>query len=411
MTVWRALLQRRMLTTLLMGFSSGLPLLLTSRTLQAWMTAEGIDLKIIGLFALVGIPYTLKFVWAPVFDRFVPPFLGRRRGWLLISQVLLAVTIGFLALLHPSATPGLVAGICVLISFLSASQDILVDAYRREALEDNELGIGATFYVYGYRVAMWISGALAFILADHIAWRGVYLLMAAIMALCIFVTLFSPEPKMEGEPPRNFQETVLDPLLEFFNRRNAWEILLFILLYKVGDTMAGSMATPFYLKIGFTNTEIGTIAKTFGFFSSLAGGFVGGVMILRVGINRALWVFGIMQMLSTSCFAYLATVGPDRLVLTGVIAFEDFSTGLATAAFVAFMAAQTNKRFTATQYALLTSLMGIPRVILSAPTGYLAEHFGWVHFFMFTAIMHIPGLLLLFRVAPWKHKNIEAVYE
>lgn len=405
MTVWQALFQPKMLSTLLMGFASGLPLLLTSRTLQAWMTEQGVDLKVIGLFALVGLPYTLKFLWSPVFDRFVPPFLGRRRGWLLICQLALAASIAAMALVQPKDSPALVAALCLLISFFSASQDIVVDAYRRETLTDNELGMGSTLYVYGYRVAMWVSGALALILADHISWHSVYLIMTGAVSVGIITTLCSKEPEMVGAPPKNFGESVIEPLLDFFRRTRAFEILLFILLYKVGDTMAGSMATPFYIKIGFTKTEIGTIAKTFGFFSAIAGGFAGGLIVYRMGINRSLWIFGVLQALSTACFAYLATMGPDRLILTGVIAFEDFSGALGTTAFVAYMAAQTNRRFTATQYALLSSLMGVPRIFLAAPTGYLVEGLGWINFFLFSAMIAIPGMLLLFRVAPWNSKE------
>lgn len=365
------------------------------------MSDEKIDLGVIGLFALVGLPYTLKFIWAPIFDRFVPPFLGRRRGWLLISQILLAFTIAAMAFVQPKESLLLVAILCLLISFFSSSQDIVVDAYRREILEDNELGMGSTLYVYGYRVAMWISGALALIMADHMSWKVVYLIMAGAMGVGVLTTLMSSEPKMEGPPPHNLRETVLEPLREFFQRSHAWEILLFILLYKVGDTMAGSMATPFYLNIGFTKSDIGLIAKTYGLFSALAGGFVGGIVILRMGINRSLWIFGVLQAVSTAGFAFLATVGASRLILTGVIAFEDFSGALGTAAFAAYMAAQTNKRFTATQYALLTSLMGVPRTLISAPTGFLADYMGWVSFFLFAAVIALPGMILLLRVAPW----------
>jgi MFS transporter, PAT family, beta-lactamase induction signal transducer AmpG len=400
--ILRSLFQKRMIVALFMGVASGLPLLLTSKTLQAWMTDEQVDLKVIGLFAMVGLPYTLKFVWAPVFDRFTLPFLGRRRGWLLISQILLALSIVAMAFSNPQASPWWLAFLALLVSFFSASQDIVVDAYRRETLADEELGLGSTLYMYGYRVAMWVSGALALILADHMPWKLVYLMMAGAIGIAAITTIIADEPRIESPPPRSLKESVIGPLADFFARTGAWEILLFIILYKLGDTMAGAMATPFYLQLGFTKTDIGTIAKTFGLFSALAGGFVGGLLIIKLSISRSLFFFGILQALSTFGFSILAAIGMDRLALTAVIVFEDFTAGMGSAAFMAFMAMQTNKRFTATQYALLTSLMGIPRIFIAAPTGYLVEGLGWRTYFIFCTLIAIPGLLLVFRIAPWK---------
>ncbi len=404
MNAIKVLLQKNMLVTFLMGFSSGIPLLLTSKTLQAWMTDESVDLKVIGIFALVGLPYTLKFLWSPLFDRFTLPFLGRRRGWLLVSQLALVLSISAMAFTQPKEGPWLVAALCLVISFFSASQDIVVDAFRRESLQDTELGLGSTLYIYGYRVAMWISGALALILADHLSWHAVYLVMAGTMAVGAITTLFSQEPKVDAPPPRTLAESVVAPLSEFFKRRGAWEILIFILLYKVGDTMAGAMSTPFYLQLGFSKTEVGTIAKTFGLFSTLVGSLLGGLFILKLGINRSLLFFGVLQAASTAGFAVLATIGNSLLGLTWVIAFEDLSGGMGTAAFAAFMASQTNKRFTATQYALLTSLMGVPRVILSSPTGWLAEQMGWHTYFLFCTAAAVPGLLLLLKMLKTEKK-------
>lgn len=425
MKILAVLLQRNMLINLLLGFSSGLPLLLTSKTLQAWLADANIGLSLIGLASLVGLPYTLKFLWAPIFDRYTPPFLGRRRGWLLIIQLALALAILFVAATPPNGSEPLSArlpqllvdflawmheklpesklsltliGACFLVSFLSASQDIVVDAFRRESLADEELGLGSTVYVYGYRIAMWASGGLAFILADHIPWSAVYLLMAALMGVGVATTLAAEEPKVAKDVPKTLRDTVVLPLEEFFSRRGvgtALLILLFVLLYKVGDTMAGAMATPFYKAIGFSNTEIGTIAKTFGLFAALLGGFIGGSVILYVGIRKALIIGGVLQAASTACFALLAGAGPSIPMLTWVIAFEDITGAMGTAAFVAFMAAQTNKRFTATQYALLTSLMGVPRTFLAAPTGIWAERMGWQPFFLFCTVAAVPGLLLL----------------
>ncbi len=400
----KALKKKSMWVALAMGFSSGLPLLLTLRTLQAWMVDEGVDLSVIGIFALVGVPYTFKFLWSPIMDRYVPKFLGRRRGWLFISQIgLIAATLG-IAMISPKTDPWMVAFFAVLIAFFSASQDIVVDAYRRESLLDNELGLGSSLYVYGYRIAMWVSGALALILADHIPWKMVYMVMAAGMLIGVLVTLWAEEPKTGVAPPKTLRESVVDPLLDFMGRNGAWMMLIFILLYKVGDTMAGSMATPFYLMTGFTKTEIGVVAKTFGFFSSLGGALIGGFFVLRYGIHKSLWVFGILQALSTLCFAGLATVGAQIWALTVVVIFEDASGGMGTAAFAAYMASLTNKKFTATQYALLTSVMGIPRVLISAPTGYLAEAMGWIGFFVLCALIAIPGLLLLTRMPKYEQQ-------
>jgi PAT family beta-lactamase induction signal transducer AmpG len=405
MSLWRNIFNGRLLITFLMGFSSGIPILLTSKTIQGWMTEEKVDLKIIGLFASVGTPYALKFLWSPIFDRFSLPFLGRRRGWLFLTQIATMLSILFLAVQSPQSNLWMVAFACVLVSFTSASQDIVVDAFRRESLSDEELGLGSTYYVYGYRVAMWITGGLAFILASYISWKSVYLIMASTMLVGILTTLLSKEPEFKETPPRNFKESIIDPLFEFLKRKGAIEILVFILLYKLGDTMAGSMATPFYLKLGFLKQDIGIIAKTYGLFSSLAGGFVGGIIILRFRLHRSLWIFGLLQAISTFGFALLANIGADTRALTAVITFEDFTGGMGTAGFVAFMASQTNRRFTATQYALLTSLMAIPRIFIAAPTGYLAESLGWFGYFSFCTIAAIPGLVLLMRVAPWNEKS------
>lgn len=406
MSVIRQVFSRRMFVNLMLGVSSGLPLLLTSRTLQGWMTTEGVSLKVIGLFGIVGMPYTLKFIWSPLFDRFTLPFLGRRRGWLLITQILLAIAILFLSLQKPQENLWLVAFAALLVSFFSASQDIVVDAYRRESLREEELGLGSSFYVYGYRIAMWISGALAFILADQVSWPTVFKIMAVVMSIGMLTTFFAEEPAQQEAPPRNFKEAMWGPLAEFFRRPEAWIVLAFILLYKLGDTLAGAMATPFYIKLGFTNTDIGAIAKTFGFFSALAGGLVGGLFILKYRVNKALWVFGVLQALSTFGFAALSQIGAERWALACVIAFEDFSGGLGTAAFTAFMAAQTNRRFTATQYALLTSLMAFSRTFITMPTGFMAESWGWFNYFFFCAVIAVPGMLLLLKLAPWKDQNV-----
>jgi MFS transporter, PAT family, beta-lactamase induction signal transducer AmpG len=401
----KAIFSRRMLRTLLMGFSCGLPLLLTISVLQAWMKEEGVDLTVIGLMALVGLPYTVKFLWAPFLDRFTLPFLGRRRGWMLVSQILLVLVICGLGLTSPTKNPWVVAFVAFLVTFFSASQDIIVDAYRREDLPDEELGLGSSLYINGYRIGMLLASGGGLIMADHISFSSVYMIMGACMLPGIATTILSPEPKTPAGTPKTIQEAVLLPLKEYFSRTGAWWILGFIFLYKVGDTMASAMTTPFYLDIGFTKTEIGAVVKLFGFWATIAGSLIGGIMMLRLGINRSLWIFGVLQALSTAGFAMLATIGHSIVALSGVIAFENLSAGMGTAAYVAFMASVTNKKFTATQYALLSSLMGIPRVLASAPTGFLAKHMGWVSFFVMCTLIAIPGMLLLLRVAPWTRKD------
>ncbi len=402
----KAIISRRMLVALIMGFASGLPLLLTISLLQAWMTRESVDLTIIGLMALVGLPYTLKFLWAPLMDRFALPLFGRRRGWLLICQALLIAAIIFLGQTDPGLNPLIVAGAAMAVAFFSASQDIVIDAYRREDLKDEELGLGSSLYICGYRIGMWLAGGGGFILADHLSFSMVYLIMALCILPGMLTTLLTPEPSRPLGMPTSLKEAVLHPFKEYFQRSGAIWMLAFILLYKVGDTMASAMATPFYLDIGFSMTEIGAIVKTFGAGAIIAGGLLGGVMMLRLGINGGLWVFGVLQAVSTAGFAILAQVGYSPTLLAAVIAFENLSAGMGTAAYAAFMASITNQKFTATQYALLSSLMGIPRVIASSGTGFMAKSMGWTPFFIFCTFIAIPGMLLLLKFAPWREKAI-----
>jgi PAT family beta-lactamase induction signal transducer AmpG len=397
----KTLISRRMLVALVMGFACGLPLLLTGSVLQAWMKDAGVDLAVIGMMALVGLPYTIKFLWAPVLDRFTLPFLGRRRGWMLIAQIALTISIAGLGQSDPGQNPWLLALAAFLVTFFSASQDIVVDAYRREDLSDEELGLGSSLYINGYRVGMLLASGGGLIMADFMDFAMVYLILAGCMLPGLITTLLTPEPATPAGTPRTMREAVLDPLVEYFSRKGAVWILAFILLYKVGDTMASAMTTPFYLDIGFSKSEIGAVVKLFGFWATIAGGLAGGIMMLRLGINRSLWIFGLLQAASTAGFAVLANVGYSIAWLSGVIAFENLSSGMGTAAYAAFMASITNKKFTATQYALLTSLMGVPRVIASAPTGFLAKIVGWESFFIACALIAIPGMLLLLKFAPW----------
>lgn len=405
--LWSRVFSARMLVAFSMGFASGLPLLLTVSLLQAWMKEEGVDLAVIGLMALVGLPYTLKFLWAPLMDRYTPPFLGRRRGWLLAAQISLMMAIVGLGCSRPAAHPLLMALAASLVTFFSASQDIVVDAYRREDLSDDELGLGSSLAVNGYRLGMLLASGGGLILADHLPFAGVYAIMAACLLPGVVTTLWAPEPAAPAGTPRTLRQAVIDPLVDYFTRRDALWILAFILLYKIGDSMASAMTTPFYLDVGFSKSEIGAVVKLFGFWATFGGGLLGGVLMLRMGIQRSLWVFGGLQALSTAGFALLAHVGYSLPVLSGVIAFENLTGGMGTAAYAAFMASLTDKRFTAFQYALLSSLMGVPRVLAAAPTGLIAQGLGWEAFFLACTLAAIPGLLLLGKFAPW-NPGIEA---
>lgn len=397
----RAAFSGRMLVATLMGFVSGLPLLLTGSVLQAWMKEEGVDLGTIGLFALVGLPYTLKFLWAPLLDRFTLGALGRRRSWLLLFQAALIGALVWLSLSEPAADPLVLALAALLVTFFSASQDIVIDAYRRESLADEEQGLGASLYVNGYRVGMLLASGGGLILADQVGFERVYQVMAGFMLVGVVTTLLAPEPGVAEGTPTTLREAVIEPFVEYFQRPDALLMLAFILLYKIGDTMASHMTTPFYLDIGFTKTEIGAVVKLFGFWATVLGGLLGGLLVMRIGIHRALWLFGILQGVSTAGFAVLAQVGASLPGLALVITFENLSGGMGTAAYIAYMASLTNRRFTATQYALLSSLMGIPRVIAAAPTGFVAETTGWTLFFVLCALIALPGLLLIRRL----HRN------
>ena len=341
---WKQLMNVRLFVAFLMGISSGLPLLITLTLMQAWATDANVSLKTIGLMSLIGLPYTLKFVWAPIFDRFTLPFLGRRRGWLIVTQILLMASIVAMGLTDPGAgelslTFFVAAGL--FIAFFSASQDIVIDAYRREDLANSELGLGSSYYIYGYRIGMIIVASGGLILADHVSWTMVYFIMALCLVPGILTTLLCKEPKITVATPVSFKESVIEPFTEYFKRDGAVLILVFILLYKVGDNMAGALTTPFYLEIGFSKTEIGSVVKFFGLWATILGSFLGGVIIVKTGINRALWIFGVLQMVSTAGFAILAQVGESIPLLAGVVSFENVTQGMGSAAFIAFMAGIT----------------------------------------------------------------------
>jgi len=400
----RVVFSRRMLVAFLMGFSGGLPLLLTMGVLQAWMMEAGIDLTWIGMITLVQIPYTWKFLWAPFLDRFTLPFLGRRRGWLFVAQIALMASIAGLGYSDPVKNPWMMIAAAILVAFFSATQDIVIDAYRREDLPDEELGLGSSMYIYGYRIGMLLASGGGMILADYLSFPLVYLIMSLCLLPGVVTTLLTPEPSVNVDLPRSMKEAMVNPLIDYFKRSGALWILTFILLFKIGDTMASAISTPFYLEIGFSKTEIGTVVKLFGTAATMAGALFGGLLLLKLGINRGLWIFGILQALSTACFAILARIGYNISMLAGVIAFENLSSGMGTAAFVAFIASITNKKFTATQYALLTSLMGLPRALASSVTGFMAKNIGWEGFFIGCTLIAIPGLLLLLKFAPWNSR-------
>src|SRR6266496_676799 len=336
------------------------------------MKSENVELTVIGLFSLVGLPYALKFLWAPVMDRFVPPLLGRRRGWMLLSQMALIVAISALAFSSPVHFPALTAAIAMLTAFFSASQDIVVDAYRTDLAEKEEVGPAASLYITGYRLGMLVSGALALILSDHLSWQIVYLVMATAMGIGVVATLLAPEPKTAGKPPQTIREAVVLPFVEYFRRKGAVEVLGFIILYKIDVVIAMAMTTPFLLELGFTKTDIGAVTKGVGLIATILGTLAGGAFMVKLGIQRSLWTFGLSQGISGLAFMLLAHVGHDYPMMVAAIAIENFCSGMGTAAFTAFMMSLCDKRFTATQYALLTSLMGLSRIIGGAPSGYLA---------------------------------------
>lgn len=399
---------RKMAALTLIGFSSGLPLYLTSRTLQAWMTVEQVDLGAIGLFSLVGLPYSLKFIWSPLLDRFAVPILGRRRGWLIILQMGLLIAIALMAWQQPKQALQLLAINAVAIAFLSASQDIAADAYRTDVLEELELGAGAAVYVLGYRVALLFTGSLALILADRLPWSSVYLLMSLGMGIGIIATLFAPEPQ-ETSPPESLADAVILPFGEFFGRHGVLQailILLFIVLYKLGDAFVNNMSTPFLLQTGFTQSDIGAIQGGMGLIATIVGTLAGGAILSRIGINSSLWLFGALQAVSNLAYYALANIGQNYSALVLTINIENFCGGLGTAAFVAFLMNMCNQRFSATQYALLSSFMAVSRDILVAPAGNLAKITGWPLFFIISMLAAIPGLLLLPFFAPWAPKPV-----
>lgn len=407
-SAWRGLLNVRMLAVLVLGFSSGLPLFTMLYLMQAWLAKSGVDIKSLGLFALVGFPYTFKFLWAPFMDRYSVGTLGRRRGWMALTQLALFVAIGGIGMLDPRTELGWILLAAGVFTFLSASQDVVIDAYRREILTDDEQGLGAAVVVNAYKAAGLVPSALGLVLAETLPWSQVFWIVAAFMLPGLVCTLLIKEPAVYGAPPRNLREAVVLPFQEFIKRdglRRALIIVAFILLYKIGDSMATALATKFYLDLGFTTGQIGLAANATGLWASLAGGIVGGIWMVKIGINRALWVFGALQAVAILGFAWLAHVGANTAVLASVIGFESFaSLGLGGAALVAFISRATDPRYTATQYALFSSLAVVPRTFINSSVGYIIDYTGWFQFFIVCFLLAIPAMMMLPKIAPWNAK-------
>ncbi|GAB1256584.1 AmpG family muropeptide MFS transporter [Aurantivibrio plasticivorans] len=399
----KAMLNRRMVYCLFGGFVSGLPYYILVQLVPAWLRTEGVGLKEIGLFTLIGLPYTWKFFWAPLMDRFELPFLGLRRGWMLISQIGVLIFVCLIPFANLESSLWMVASLAVAVAFFSASQDIVLDAYRREVLPEEELGFGTSVFVNTWRTAGFIPGALSLILADHFDWGTVFFITALFMFVGIILTLFISEPEHKHKP-HNMKEAVIDAYSEFFTRvgiKHACLMLLFIFLYKLGDNLATALSSPFYIDLGFSLTEIGVIAKNAGFWPMLAGSLIGGIAMIKIGINKALWIFGVVQIISILGFAALAHVGNNIWMLGFAIAFEYLGVGLGAAAMVAFIARSTNPKHAATQMALLTAFAVLPRSAANASTGFIVEALGWETFFYVCTLAAMPGMLLLPIVAPW----------
>ena len=403
---WKEILfNRKMLICIFLGFSSGMPLYVLISLVPAWLRSEDVDLATIGALALMTLPYSLKFLWAPFMDRFVPPFLGRRRGWAVITQLCLLASVVALGQFDPGQSMTVIVGLVFAISLFSASQDIVLDAYRRELLLDDELGFGTSVWVNAFRLSGLVPGSLALILSDFLPWSAVYWATGLFMLVGIVTVLVITEAGDDELAPHTMREAVINPFVEFFTRdgvKTGLAILAFLFLYKLGDQMATALATPFYIDMGYSRTEIGSVAKVAGLWAAIAGGTLGGIIMLKVSINRALWLFGFVQILTILPYIWLSQAGHTLVGLFVVVSGEYLGVGLGAIALTAFMARETSKAFTATQFALFTSFMLIPRSVANATTGFIVEAVGWTIFYVICAVLAIPGMLMLFKVAPWK---------
>ena len=400
-------MNRRLLVTVLLGFSSGLPLALSGGTLQAWLADVDIDIRAIGFVSLLGLPYTLKFIWSPLMDRFVPPYLGRRRGWLLITQCLLIVLIVLIGMLSPHKQLNLILLLAFCLAFVSASQDIGVDAYRTDLLAAHERGMGAALAVGGYRLALLGTGAGALIIAGEIGWQMTYWCMASLLSIGLLGTLLGPQPEQPGVPPPTLRAAVVEPFQEFLQRRSALLLLLLIVLYKFGDAFAGTLTIAFLIQgLGFTTTEVGMVGKGFGLAATILGALLGGILMVRLSLFRALMGFGLLQAVTNLVFAWLALAGKQYWGMVAAVGLENLAGGMGTAAFVALLMALCDHRYTATQFALLSALSAVGRVLVGPPAGEMVHWFGWAPFFGVTFLLALPGLVLLWylrSVLPANH--------
>ncbi|MFU8797402.1 MAG: AmpG family muropeptide MFS transporter [Gammaproteobacteria bacterium] len=391
---------RRVLVVLILGFSSGLPLALTAGTLQAWFTVDQADVLTIGFLTLVGQPYVYKFLWAPFLDHYALPFLGRRRGWMLLTQICLFFTILFMAFLKPTLQPMVLGIMALLVSFFSASQDIIVDAYRTEILKEKERGIGSAFFMTGYRIAMLVSGALALVLAEHIGWRDTYLCMGSLMVLGMWATFIAPEPVWKPAVTHQSKSILIfaaDAFREFLSRERAIMLLLLVVLYKLGMAFSVALTTHFLIRgLGFSLTEIGTVAKTIGLTATLLGALTGGVLLVKLGLYRSLFLFGILQAIAILLFMLLALVGKNYSVMVITLFVENFFSGMASDVFVVLLMTLCHKEYTATQFALLASLSAIGRVFTGPVAGYMVQYMPWANFYFYCFLIALPGLILLY---------------
>ena len=405
---WREILfSRRMLICVFLGFSSGMPLYVLISLVPAWLRSSGIELAAIGALSLMTLPYSLKFLWSPLMDRFSLPFLGRRRGWALITQLGLFASISALGQFDPTSSMQAIVALVFCVSLFSASQDIVLDAYRRELLADDEMGTGTSIWVNAFRLSGLVPGSLALILSDFLPWSVVYWVTGSFMLLGILTILLVREVADDALAPHSMREAVINPFVEFFSRdgvRGGLAILAFLFLYKLGDNMATALATPFYIDMGYSRTEIGSVAKVAGLWAAIAGGILGGIVMLKVSINRALWLFGFVQIGTILPYIWLSQAGHTLAGLFVVVSGEYLGVGLGAIALTAYMARETSKAFTATQFALFTSFMLIPRSVANATTGFIVEAVGWTAFYLICTIIAIPGMLMLFKVAPWNEK-------
>jgi PAT family beta-lactamase induction signal transducer AmpG len=392
----------RLASVSLLSFASGLPLGLVWIAIPTWMTQAGVDIKVVGLFTLAQAPWSFKFLWSPLMDRYPLPFMGRKRGWILLSQVALLATSLWLAGVPPSQdTVFMIGAITLAHGFAAATQDIAYDAYTVEVLRKEEQGAAVGARVALYRAAMFISGGIAITAVAQWSWAAVNVMLALLYVPMMLVTIKAPEPESLPTPPTSLKQAVWGPFVGFLGQHRALEILAFVVLFKLSDQLTQALTGPFLVQIGFGPADVGVGRSAIGIVATLAGTLLGGLLTNAVGLGRALWLTGFLQVVSNLGYALVAQVGPDRLVMYSAVAFELGTSGMGTGAFGVLLIRLTQKRFSATQYALLSSLFSIPRVLAGPPAGLLVDAMGWRDFFVFTILAGIPGMLMLWRFVPW----------